>query len=161
MGNGQPMIDVDYLGGEPTYNTLEEATAAAARKARRDDSESVKGKAIVNYQYAGESLFLLLAGGTVLKMWAGMNGVQWQVLDRHAADEVQMPEELWLRFPDGSTFKWQWKAMLDALPGSKVRYVGNAGATMAVLYVEKCPDMLFSVLIRRSSAEKFLFFSEE
>ena len=51
--------------------------------------------------------------------------------------------------------------MLEALRGRKVRYIGNAGETMAVLYVKECPDMLFSVLIRRSSAEKFLFFAEE
>ena len=99
MENGQPMIDVDYLSGEPTYNTLAEATAAAARKGSRGDIDSVRSKAIVNYQYVGDSLFLLLAGGTVLQILAGITGVEWRVIDRYLLTKCKYQKSCGYGFP--------------------------------------------------------------
>lgn len=157
------MIDVDYLGQEPTYSTLEEATAIAARNAAadREDSERVRGRTIVDHSYRGDALFLMLSDGTVLRVWAWESGVRWQLLEGDFGGEAGLPEELGFRFPNGSELQWRWKAILDGMRGRRIRYIGKAGETMVVLYVQGCPDMLFSVLMNRASRKRILFFDEE
>ena len=105
------------------HETMNEALAAAeaARLARIQDIDSLRGQSISCYEYSGDQLVMQLSSKNWLTIGADEKGVWWRVeANRQSMRKMPLPIELTLIFrsadtAESLTYLWEWKGLLDSI----------------------------------------------
>jgi hypothetical protein len=145
-------IDVlSDLGGEPTFDSLEEAISFARNGPRVEraerDSRIIAGSIIVSVSWTLEAAALELSCGLVLEVLATDRAAEWRLVPHRTIEGAGGDEEIVLRYLDEDgklkgSCSWRPQVLLEAREGRRVRTL-FAGAAWLFLYVEECPILMF------------------
>ncbi|MDE1461027.1 hypothetical protein [Spartinivicinus poritis] len=104
------------------YNSLSEATAASDRESiDKNKASLINGKVVVNYQFDGLNLILEFNNGNYLKVFAGINSVEWDVLlTKPTISDLNLQSNISFEFPSGDQVFWNWKAIFNSFIGKQV-----------------------------------------